>query len=221
MKEETSWMETPLYSMMGKILDVLILSVLFWVSCIPVFTAGASLSALYVNCLKIAEDRQSYVFQGFFRAFRNHFKRATSAWLVMLGIGIGLAIDGYYCIFGKGFWSYAFRWAFLVLLAAYLAVFTYLFPLAARCIVSTKRLFVMSYVMALKELPKTILMIGISISCIAFGLFVYQPAVIAAPGIIALIHSYLFKQIFKKYHLDIPEPEREEDGNIEETGENQ
>lgn len=208
---ENNSMESPLFNVMGKLLDVLIMSVLFWVCCIPIFTVGASISALYTNCLKMAEDKEGYAFQGFFQAFRSNFRRVTLPWLIMLAIGIGLGIDGYFCIFGTGFWSYALRWAFLVLLIAYMAVFTYVFPVASRCIVSTKRLFIMSYVMAFKELPWTILMIVISLALMIFGIFVYQPAFIIAPGVSAFLHSYIFKRIFEKYNLVAPERDEEEE----------
>ena len=69
---------------------------LLWILCsLPVFTIGASTTALYYVTLKMVQDEESNITAMFFRAFRENFRQATTLWLIMLGIGLLLAGDGY------------------------------------------------------------------------------------------------------------------------------
>ena len=69
---------------------------LLWLVCsLPIVTVGASTTALYYSCLKIVRDEDSHVGACFFRSFRENFKQATALWLILLGLGLFLAGDGY------------------------------------------------------------------------------------------------------------------------------
>ena len=69
---------------------------LFWVICsIPIFTIGASTTALYYASLKVLRNEENHVVAMFFRSFKENFKQATQLWLIMLGAGLFLTGDGY------------------------------------------------------------------------------------------------------------------------------
>jgi len=69
---------------------------LLWIICsLPVFTIGASTTALYTVTLKMADDNESEITKTFFRAFRDNFPQATRIWLILLVIGVVLGGDGY------------------------------------------------------------------------------------------------------------------------------
>ena len=52
---------------------------LLWVVCsLPVFTIGASTTALYYAALKMAKGEESYPARMFFRAFKENFRQATA-----------------------------------------------------------------------------------------------------------------------------------------------
>lgn len=61
----------------GKLGDIVAVSVWFFVCCIPVFTIGASVSALYYAVNKSVCNNRGYVSQEFFRSFKNSFKVTT------------------------------------------------------------------------------------------------------------------------------------------------
>ena len=61
---------------------------LYWVICsLPIFTIGASTSALLYASMKL-HDREGYVTSNFFSSFKENFKQATEIWLIYLVIGI-------------------------------------------------------------------------------------------------------------------------------------
>ena len=71
------------------------LNLLWFVCSIPIVTIGASTTALYYAALKVVRDEDSHVGAAFFRSFRQNFRQATVLWLILLGIGAFLGVDGY------------------------------------------------------------------------------------------------------------------------------
>ena len=53
------------------------LNLLWFICSLPIFTIGASTTALYYTSLKIVRGEESYVGPTFFRAFRENFRQAT------------------------------------------------------------------------------------------------------------------------------------------------
>ena len=70
---------------------------LLWLVCsLPLFTVGASTTALYYVTLKIARGgEETSVTRMFFRSFRENFRQSTVLWLILLVVGLLLAGDGF------------------------------------------------------------------------------------------------------------------------------
>ena len=69
---------------MARIADLVILNLLFLVSCIPLVTIGAASAALYTVCFRIGTDREQGVCRSYFRAFRENFRQGTILWLILV-----------------------------------------------------------------------------------------------------------------------------------------
>ena len=69
------------------------LNILWLICCLPIFTIGASTTALYYTSFKIAKDEGSFITTMFFRSFRQNFRQATVIWLIMLVTGLILGAD--------------------------------------------------------------------------------------------------------------------------------
>ena len=63
---------------------IFMLNVCFVVGCIPIFTIGASLSALYAMCIRLQEDEEETVVAGFIHEFKRGFKQSTIAFFAIL-----------------------------------------------------------------------------------------------------------------------------------------
>ena len=57
--------------------NLIIVNLLFIITCIPVFTIGASLTALYRITIAILAGDNPAIFKDYFRAFRDNFLKAT------------------------------------------------------------------------------------------------------------------------------------------------
>lgn len=68
----------------GRITDLILLNILFLITCLPVFTIGASVTALYTLCFRLMREEYSGIIKSYFKAFKDNFKQATVIWLLLL-----------------------------------------------------------------------------------------------------------------------------------------
>ena len=60
---------------LNRFADLMILNLLFLLTSIPIFTIGASLTALYSVCFRLGTDREGSTFRDYFAAFKENFAR--------------------------------------------------------------------------------------------------------------------------------------------------
>lgn len=196
--------QNPIWRFMGRLADLFLLTFLWFLCSLPVITAGASTTALYYVALKMAKNEEGYICKTFFRAFIDNLKRAIGIWGIMLAAG-GLLIVGYVQIFqSEGDLAALLFWQFMIFALLYLFIGTMVFPLAARLDVGIRGLLGMAFMVSLKNFSWAFLMVVITLSMTALGIFVFWPLLFWGAGGIAYIHSIiLVRVIFPKYHWNI------------------
>lgn len=75
------------------IFDLIVLSVLWVIFSLPVVTMGAASAALYHAVYHHVRKGEDYLFNSFWSAFRENFKRQTLCWLVPLALLALLTVD--------------------------------------------------------------------------------------------------------------------------------
>lgn len=80
--------------------DIIILSLMFTLCCIPVFTIGAAWSAADYVSLERRRENDNSIVRLFFRGFRSSFRQSTIAWLINLLLIFILIVD--YNTFRRG-----------------------------------------------------------------------------------------------------------------------
>ena len=73
--------------------DLLFLNLLTLVCCLPVFTAGAALTALSDLAQQLVRGEETYVLRGYFRSFRSNFKKGCLLGLIFLGAAALVWLD--------------------------------------------------------------------------------------------------------------------------------
>lgn len=120
--------EGPLANLLNRLMDLILLNVLWFVCCLPVFTIGAATCGLYEVTIRYALYESPPVTSTFFEAFQRHFRKATLLFLLFLAAGLFLAVD-LWCAFQ---WKSSIQFlVFVVILAVgyfYLAVLSHVFP---------------------------------------------------------------------------------------------
>ena len=113
-------LDNPVWRFMGKVFDMMVLTVLWVVTSLPVVTIGASTTALYYVGMKLARDEEGYIIKDFFRSFKENFRQATAAWAILLALGIFFAVDlTWYYQFKSGVGVMIF-FMFVILTALYI-----------------------------------------------------------------------------------------------------
>ena len=119
----------------GKLVDIVLLSLLWLVVSLPLVTVGPASAALYDTVVKTLRNQEENTpYKRFFRVFRREFKVGALTSLVVLAAGFGL-----YCLYlllflaatggGMGYLLYV---AFLVVLLLLVGIAGYLFPVLSR-----------------------------------------------------------------------------------------
>ncbi|BAR07317.1 membrane associated protein [Scardovia inopinata] len=81
------------FRIMGVVFDLIELNLLTVLCCLPLFTIGASLTAMHSVLWHMVKGKETYIFRQFFDAFRKDFKQATLSWLVFAAITIFIVAD--------------------------------------------------------------------------------------------------------------------------------
>ena len=191
------------------------LNVLWFACSLPIFTIGASTTALYSVTLKIADDRESNVTKQFFDAFKENFAQATRLWLIMLGAGLFLGADLFvvYRLRAASLGTMGIMWtlvmAFLIgALVIYTIVLTYVFPLTASVINTDKEMLKNSFLIGTRYLFVTIVVFAIHVIMFLAIVIVFTPLVIFGEGLAALISSFFLLNVIRLCSY-LPEEENE------------
>lgn len=204
-------LDNPFMQFLSRVCDIVILNAIFLISCIPFFTIGASVSALYYVCLKLLRGEEPYIWKNFWKGFRENFKQGTIIWLIYLGIIFFLGMDFYiintqnttlFLVLRIGLWAVCF---------ILFSIFIYIFPIISHFKCTLKQAFKNALYMVIGHLPFTAILVFF------FGLIIWlftasaktMALVVIVSGIcgfsiVAYTACIVFDRIFKKY-----EPEQE------------
>lgn len=209
-------LDGPVMQFITKIVYSVYLNLLWLVCCLPVFTIGASTTALYYVSLKIVKNEEGNLTKAFFHSFRENLKQGTQIWLILFGLGAVLGIDGYvlyHMRFENAFWALLTA-VFIVAAVAYVIVLLYIFPLLAHFRNTTKAMFQNSLMIGMRFLLCTALMAVIYFAMLYVIINVCTPMIIFGQGTCALLCSWLLSNILVQC-----EERAEEDSPAEETSE--
>ncbi len=113
--------------------NICTLNVLWIVCSIPIFTIGASTTALYSVMMKLIKKEEGKIVQSFFTAFKSNFKQATKEWLVAMAVLIAIAGELYFSwVCGTESISTFYMILGVVELVFVCVTLPYVFPLTAK-----------------------------------------------------------------------------------------
>ncbi len=192
---------------LSKLGDMFILNVLYLISCIPVVTIGAATTALYYNTLKMAENRESYIWREYWKSFRQNFKQATMIWMIMLFCISVLGADAF--LLGGMSEAFGSVVALIVIVLGIFLIMTgvYVFPVLARFDNTVKNTFKNALIMAVRHLPSTIVIValhGLPLLLAMVSIQVFIRGILAVllftVSILAYFQSKFFTRIFCNYY---------------------
>lgn len=183
-------LDSPLMRFLNRMTDILWLNILTMLCCIPIFTAGASLTAMHYMSLKMVRNEECYITRGFFKSFKENFKQATIIWLLFLLVG-GILVGDFYIMHNAGTeFPKPFKIAVIVVFMLVLCCVTFVFPVLAKFSNTIRATLKNAFYMSILQFPKTILMMLMQI-VLPVVLFAFVPY--AAPFV------FLFGLAFPAY----------------------
>lgn len=180
---------------LNKLVDCVFLSVLWIVFSIPIFTFGASSTALYYTANKVIRRDRSHVWREFWGAFKTNFKQATIVWLFFM---VFYWILGMNCI-----WMYQWQQKALLIFYAVFGVFItvwaiYLFALIARFENKTKVIMKNAGLMAVRHIIYSFILILMFVLAVIVSLM-WWVLILILPAIYGVLASSLLEPVFRKY----------------------
>ena len=197
--------ENKFLNALGKVFDLLVLSLMWLVLCLPIITIGPASTAFYYTVVKVIRRDRSYLFKEFFRSFKLNFKQGVIVTLIYVVLAVLMVIDIDFAIQLTQDGSKIGSILYGVFIAeAVFVIFTlvYIFPVLSRFTVTIKHLFKWSFFMSVKHLGWTVLLavlfVGTAVMMYMSFLFL-PPLCIILPGIYTLVASFMIEKVFKRY----------------------
>lgn len=209
--------ENPVFAAISRLGDMFILSFLWLLTSLPIFTIGASTTAAYDCAFKIIRARDTSVFKDYFRSFRSNLKQATALFFILLPIGLVIAADLYYWAQSEGELAFVMNALSLGIAALYLITLLYVFPVQAVFENPVKKTLKTAFFMALKNWGTSLLLlvvsVGLSYLCYIVPIAGYIFLIVGS-GFLTMIFAVRFLVIFRKYNPALA-PDRPEECDIE------
>ena len=167
-------LESPLMQILNKVADLMILNILTVFCCIPIITAGASMTAMHYVALKMARNEECYIARDFFKSFKLNFRQGTAIWLIELFIS--LILTGDFPIMSRTEMSFGNVIKVILTVIAFLALFTFMFvfPVLAKFENTVMRTIKNAFFIGVLQFPKTIAMMVLAVLPLVLFLFFPQ-----------------------------------------------
>jgi len=186
-------MDNKFFTFMGKVADLCILNIVCLICCIPIVTAGASITAMFFVTMKMVN-------------------------LIMLAVAAILYVDlRIVNQMGQPI-SQILHVIFLAFTVLYAMVFMYIYPVLAKFYNSTRNTFINAVLMSVRHLPYTVLMALVCACPIVLIFFaptfrvqstILVICLVIGGAVVAYCNSFFLVKIFEKY---IPEDAENADG---------
>lgn len=151
-------LDTPLWHVLGRVADIVLLNLLVLLTSLPLVTAGAALTALYDCARRIQSDTGGGTTAMYFTSFRANLARSTVLLAVLAPVGLALA----------GAWGATpaggLLPALIGLSLAYLLVFPYVWALQARFENPPWRTLRNAVILAFARLPLSLAVLAIHLA---------------------------------------------------------
>ena len=190
----------PIMRFLTAMFDLMALSVLWVVFSLPIFTMGAASTALYSAAYHHVRKGEDYLWNSFFSAFKENFRRSTLTWLVALAILGFLGADALLLrsLILRG---YPFGWFYGVTLALLVLALTwtvYLAAYAARFNGTVKEVLRFSFMLLRAHPVKMLCVLALVVGGIALALTL--PAMVAfIPGTVYWAATFPIEWTFLKH----------------------
>ncbi len=195
--------DSPFSRFMMRLVDIIVLSFLTLLYCLPIITIGAAFSALYYVLLKMVRDTDNSIVRSYFKAFKDNFVKGTLLWIVLLVILFVLYMDFYLLLNERMDHTDLMLILILIMSAIFLMVGNYIFPMQAQFENSVWGTIKKSFLVCVMNLPRSLLLLLIMVSPLLIIVLLFPemeyflPFVYIAP--IPYLKTQILVRVFDRY----------------------
>lgn len=174
--------ESQIMQILSRFCDIVILNLVFLLTCIPIFTIGAANTALYDVVFRMDTDREGKMLPTYFHSFRENFRQSTIVWLALLLFGVATYLNmTRFSVLGENSYLLGYGLFIVSMLVLVLEVFlfSYSFPLLSRFRNSTRQTAINALLLAIGNLPRTLVVAVIN----------------CFPWVLLIVNFYAFMQL--------------------------
>lgn len=208
-----------LYRLSKMIGDIVIMSLLFLLCCLPVVTIGASASALYFTVYCKYQKRSDALSKDFMRSFKENLKEGIIIHLLYLIYGAVTGFNIWFALNGLGDIKLPDWYLLISFLPLLPIIFTlpYVYPLLARFKNGIKGTIMNSFTLCMMNFPKFILILLIAAAAIAISIF-FPPSALVTPVAAAYLIQMITEKTFEAaMRVEKAREESEKEDNSEVT----
>lgn len=189
----------------SRVAELILLNLLWLVSCLPVITIGAANTALYKATFSLIRDEGSSVFTTYFRSFIANFRQSTVIFFILLLPIVLLVVDA--LAISTGLLPHTFVQYALLLIPGVVILFTtcYVHPLISMFENTTGQILKNAFLLSFANIPVTITVAVLNL--LPLLILYFHTAAFLAAGVIwvmlgfstiAYANSFFLNRIFSQ-----------------------
>ncbi len=196
-------MDGGIFGFLTKVFDVMYVSVLWTLFCLPIVTIGPATTALYYTSAKCIRKGEGYIWKEFWHSFKTNLVTGI-IYTVILAAVVAVLVLGFGVTKGtKDDLIKVVRYIYIMVVFIVGCCYSFLFPILSRFTLPRFQMMKMSLFISLRHFPVTIVLLLFLLG--GATVLVYAvPLLILIPGIVSLLCSLLIEKVFKRY---LPKPE--------------
>ncbi len=201
--------EGPVFDIVDKAGQLVLLSLLWLLGCVPIVTIVTSSTALYYAVMKSIRRGRGDAVKEFWHSYRENLRRGIPITLTALVLG-GLVYINIRLCAGNGInVQNLLLWGNCICMAVLVMVLTYVCPVLSRFDMRVRDVWKLSFVMAIRFLPYTLVIALGTGAMVLLQIFVLpMPTVVILPGAWCLATTFLVEKALCKF---MPEKTPEDD----------
>ena len=141
-------MNTKLYRFFAFVWNMMVVNLLTLLCCLPVITAGASLTAMHSVMLAMVRGEEGYVSRMFRDSFKSNLKQSTVLWLAFAALFASYRFDWYMAVHNPDVFGTPVRYGILILAILTFMLFQMVFPLQShfenRAVITVKNALILT-----------------------------------------------------------------------------
>lgn len=192
--------EGPVFRILDKLGQMVILSVFWIIGCIPVVTIATSTTAFYYGIIKVVRREHGTVGREFWKSYKANLFRGIITTVAVILPGSVLAFNAYLLYKSEQASENTLIWGYIIGIILLAAMCMYICPVLSRFSMNVVSAWKLSFIMAIRFLPITLVLLAGTVVAAMIQIFVLPiAAVLIAPAIWCYLATYLMEKVLLKY----------------------